>query len=159
MNTIYLLLGSNMGNSEKLLLLAEKEIKKYIGKVIRKSSLYKTAAWGNTNQPFFLNQVLIISSTYTAEKTIEKILQIEHDMGRVRTEKNAPRLIDIDILFFNKDIVQTNKLNIPHIAIQNRRFVLVPLNELSPNFIHPVLQKTIHQLLLICPDKLAVEKI
>ena len=148
-----------MGNSKKLLLLAEKAIKKNIGKVIRKSSLYNTAAWGNTDQPFFLNQVFIISSAYTPEKTIEKILQIENDMGRVRTEKNAPRLIDIDILFFNKDIVQTSKLNIPHIAIQNRRFVLVPLNELSPNFIHPVLQKTIHQLLLICPDKLGVEKI
>ena len=93
------------------------------------------------------------------EKVIEKILAIEKEMGRIRTKKNAPRLIDIDILFFNKEIIQTQNLTVPHPALQNRRFVLVPLNELSPNFIHPVLHNTIHQILLTCPDTLAVKKI
>ena len=79
-------------------------------------------------------------------------------MGRVRTVKNAPRIIDIDILFFNKDIIQEAHLAVPHPEIQNRRFVLVPLNELSPGFKHPVLNKTIHQLLINCPDQLDVKK-
>jgi 7,8-dihydro-6-hydroxymethylpterin-pyrophosphokinase len=80
-------------------------------------------------------------------------------MGRSRTQKNAPRLIDIDILFFNKEIIKLKSLIVPHIEIQNRRFALVPLNELSPNFKHPVLNKTIHQLLLKCQDKLEVKEI
>ena len=147
-----------MGNSKSNLLLAEKYIAKKIGAVIRKSNLYETAAWGNTNQADFLNQVIIVVSKHTAEKVIEKILAIEKEMGRIRTKKNAPRLIDIDILFFNKEIIKTQNLTVPHPALQNRRFVLVPLNELSPNFIHPVLNTTIHQLLLTCPDILTVKK-
>jgi 2-amino-4-hydroxy-6-hydroxymethyldihydropteridine diphosphokinase len=158
MNKIYLLLGSNMGNSKKMLLAALKKIEKHIGPIIRKSNFYTTAAWGKTDQPDFLNQVIIVQSNHTAQKIIEDILKIEQQMGRIRTEKNAPRIIDIDILFFNKDIINTDHLIIPHIAIQKRRFVLVPLNELSPNFIHPILKKTIHQLLLKCPDKLMVKK-
>jgi 2-amino-4-hydroxy-6-hydroxymethyldihydropteridine diphosphokinase len=86
------------------------------------------------------------------------VLEIENKMGRVRTVKNAPRTIDIDILFFNKEIITTKDLVVPHPEIQNRRFVLVPLNELSPNFIHPVLQQNIHQLLTGCSDMLEVRK-
>ncbi len=159
MNKIYILLGSNVGNSKSNLLIAQKYIEKQIGPVIRQSTLYATAAWGNTNQADFLNQVIIVASKLTAENAIVKILNIEHKMGRIRSVKNAPRLIDIDILFFNKQIIQKENLTIPHPAIQLRRFVLVPLNELSPNFIHPVLYKTIHQLLFKCPDKLTVKKI
>jgi 2-amino-4-hydroxy-6-hydroxymethyldihydropteridine diphosphokinase len=159
MNKIYLLLGSNMGNSKKMLMLAANKIEKSIGKIIRQSNFYQTAAWGKTDQADFVNQVIIVDSKYTAAETIEKILQIESGMGRIRTQKNDPRLIDIDILFFNKEIIHSEKLIVPHIEIQNRRFVLVPLNELSPNFKHPILNKTIHQLLLKCPDKLEVKKI
>ena len=79
-------------------------------------------------------------------------------MGRLRTVKNAPRIIDIDILFFNKEIIDLKYLIIPHPQIQNRRFVLVPLNQLSPNLKHPVLKKTVHQLLIHCPDNLNVKK-
>ncbi|MBS1495431.1 MAG: 2-amino-4-hydroxy-6-hydroxymethyldihydropteridine diphosphokinase [Bacteroidetes bacterium] len=158
MNTIYLLLGSNIGDSKKMLLQAAKKIEKHIGTIARKSSMYKTAAWGNTLQPDFLNQVLIVYSALEAKQTIQKILQIEKDMGRIRTIKNAPRIIDIDILFFNKEIIHTEELTVPHIEIKNRRFVLVPLNELSPHLKHPVLKSSIHQLLLYCPDKLEVKK-
>ena len=87
------------------------------------------------------------------------ILTIEKKMGRIRTSKNAPRIIDIDILFFNKEIIKTKMLTVPHPFIQERRFVLVPLNELSSRFIHPVLGKTVSQLLKDCPDKLDVKKI
>ena len=158
MNTAYLLLGSNMGNSRRQLQTAIFSIDKKIGKIIRQSALYSTAAWGNINQPDFLNQVIIVVSEHTAIELLHHILAIEKMMGRVRTIKNAPRIIDIDILFFNKQIFSEKQLTVPHPEIQNRRFVLTPLNELSPNFKHPVLMKSIHQLLLVCPDNLNVKK-
>ena len=148
-----------MGNSLQQLIKAKKDITQQIGKIIRQSGIYSTAAWGNTNQPDFLNQVIIAETTLTAEQTMQTILYIEKIMGRIRTKKNAPRIIDIDILFFNKEIIDTKELTVPHPQIQNRNFVLVPLNQLSPNFKHPVLNKTIHQLLRICPDQLPVNKI
>lgn len=158
MNKLYLLLGSNMGNSKAQLSKAIVEIEKQIGRVTRRSSLYATAAWGNTMQPDFLNQVILVETAGDALQTMQTLLGIEKKMGRVRTVKNAPRIIDIDILFFNKEIIDAEQLTVPHPQIQNRRFVLVPLNQLSPNLRHPVLQKTVHQLLMHCPDKLNVKK-
>lgn len=158
MNTTYLLLGSNMGNSKTQLVKAVRNIEKKIGSVTRLSTLYSTAAWGNTRQPDFLNQVIIVETELTASQTMQIILQIEKQMGRVRTVKNAPRIIDIDILFFNKEIIDQKQLIVPHPQIQNRRFVLVPLNQLSPNLLHPVLKKSVHQLLIHCPDTLNVKK-
>ena len=158
MNKIFLLLGSNQQNPQKQLLLAQKLVTKKIGPIKRKSAIYQTAAWGNANQPDFLNQVTIVETKLPAQKTMQIILQIEKEMGRLRTVKNAPRIIDIDILFFNKEIINEEQLIVPHPQLQNRRFVLVPLNELSPNFKHPVLKKTIHKLFIHCPDKLNVKK-
>ena len=158
MNKIYLLLGSNQQNPQKELQLAQKLIAKKIGPIKRRSAIYQTAAWGNTNQPDFLNQVSIVETKLPVQQTMQIILQIEKKMGRLRTVKNAPRIIDIDILFFNKEIINEKKLTVPHPQLQNRRFVLVPLNELSPNLKHPVIKKTIHQLFIHCPDKLNVKK-
>ena len=158
MNKTYFLLGSNIGNSKARLSKAMLQIEKHIGVVTRKSSLYTTAAWGNPKQPDFLNQVIIVKTKLSALQTMQTILSIEKKMGRVRTLKNAPRIIDIDILFFNKEIIDNKELSIPHPQIQNRRFVLVPLNQLSPNLRHPVLKKSVHQLLIHCPDKLNVKK-
>ena len=159
MNTVYLLLGSNLGNSKEQLLFAIKNIKKNIGKVIKSSSLYSTAAWGNTEQPDFLNQVIIVETALTPLLLLKEILLIEKKMGRVRTVKNAARIIDIDILFFNNDIINTKSLTVPHPEIQNRCFVLTPLAEIAATHKHPVLKKTIKELLKICPDKLNVQKI
>ena len=159
MNNAYLLLSSNQQNPQKQLLLAQKFIKKKMGYCKRKSAIYQTAAWGNTRQPDFLNQVLMVHTKLTALQTMQTILSIEKSMGRIRTKKNAPRIIDIDILFFNKEIINLKKLTLPHPQLQNRNFVLTPLNELAPQLKHPVLQKSIHQLLRICPDKLDVKKI
>ena len=158
MNTIYLLLGSNMGNSEQQLSDAILHITQQIGKVTNKSPLYATAAWGNTNQPDFLNQVVIVQSELVALPILEIILSIEKKMGRVRTIKNASRVIDIDILFFNKEIISTANLTVPHPEIENRRFVLIPLNELSPDFVHPVSGLTVNALLKNCTDILDVKK-
>jgi len=159
MNKLYLLLGSNMGNSKKQLATAQKHISKKMGTIIRQSKLYQTAAWGNTDQPDFLNQVIVINSQFTPQECINKILSIEKEMGRIRTKKNAPRIIDIDILYFNKEVINSKNLVVPHPALQDRRFVLIPLNELSPGFKHPVLGKTNHELLLKCTDTLNVKKI
>ena len=158
MNKTYLLLGSNMGNSKAQLVMAIKHIANTVGKPLRQSGLYATAAWGNTNQPNFLNQVIIVETKLTAVEILQSILAIEKSMGRIRTVKNAPRIIDIDILFFNKEIIDQPGLIVPHPEIQNRRFVLVPVNELSPRLNHPALNKTIHQLLADCRDHLDVKK-
>jgi 2-amino-4-hydroxy-6-hydroxymethyldihydropteridine diphosphokinase len=158
MNKTYLLLGSNIGDSQLKLTKAIKNIIKQIGIITRQSNIYVTAAWGNTQQPDFLNQVIVVETTLNALQTMETILSIEEKMGRVRTTKNAPRIIDIDILYFNKEVIDSKILIIPHPEIQNRRFVLTPLNEISPNFIHPLLGKSNHQLLAACKDALNVKK-
>lgn len=158
MNKVYLLLGSNQQDPQKQLRIAQRSIIRNIGRIQRQSAIYQTAAWGNTDQPDFLNQVIVVQTKLTAVQTMQTILQIEKEMGRLRTVKNAPRIIDIDILFFNKEIINTAELTVPHPQLQNRRFVLVPLNELSPNFRHPILKKNIHQLFIHCTDKLNVKK-
>ncbi|MBS1743355.1 MAG: 2-amino-4-hydroxy-6-hydroxymethyldihydropteridine diphosphokinase [Bacteroidetes bacterium] len=158
MNKTWLLLGSNMGNSKEQLSIARKYIHDSIGKILRKSALYQTAAWGKTDQPDFINQVIIVETRLPALETMQTILGIENKMGRKRTIKNAPRIIDIDILFFNKEIISTDLLTVPHPHIRERRFVLTPLNSLSPLLIHPVYNKSIHRLLIECTDKLNVKK-
>jgi 2-amino-4-hydroxy-6-hydroxymethyldihydropteridine diphosphokinase len=158
MNKTYLLLGSNLGNSVLKIKQAKKHIEKKIGIIIRQSALYKTAPWGNANQPDFLNQVIVVETTISATELLKTNLWIEKKMGRVRGLKNAPRMIDIDILFFNKEIIRHKGLTVPHCQIQNRRFVLMPLNEIAAQFIHPVFNKKIHQLLLECADTLNVKK-
>ena len=159
MNKVYLLLGSNMGNSKSHLLTATRIIQKEIGTLLRQSSFYQTAAWGNTNQPDFWNQVIIVSTKMDAAQCMSSILEIEQKMGRIRTSKNAPRIIDIDILYFNKEIHNSPTLTVPHPAIAQRRFVLTPLNEIAPQFVHPVQHLTNHQLLIQCTDMLNVKKI
>jgi len=158
MNKTYLLLGSNLGNSIAQLEKAKKQIAQKIGVIKRSSGIYQTKAWGKTDQPDFLNQVIVVETNLDAVATMHSILSIEAKMGRIRDKKNDPRIIDIDILFFNKEICQTPLLTLPHPLIQERNFVLVPLNELSPSFIHPVLKQTVHQLMLRSKDRLAVKK-
>ena len=159
MNTVYFLLGSNLGNSKEQLLLAIENIEKYIGPLIKLSSLYSTAAWGNNKQPDFLNQVIIVQTLLAPQIVLNEILAIEEKMGRVRTVKNAARIIDIDILFFNSEIIKVKDLVIPHPEIQNRRFVLIPLVEIADLILHPILKKNAQELLNICTDNLNVQKI
>ena len=121
--------------------------------------MYETAAWGITDQPSFINQVLAISTSVSARQLLRKILKIEKEMGRIRKEKLGPRIIDIDILLFENEIHDLHFLKIPHPEMQNRRFVLTPLAEINPGLQHPILKKSIAQLLEECPDNLEVKKI
>jgi 2-amino-4-hydroxy-6-hydroxymethyldihydropteridine diphosphokinase len=158
MNKAYLLTGGNLGNREENMATAKKYIAEQCGAVTAASSLYETAAWGNTDQPAFLNQALEIHTSLTATQLIRKLLKIEKQMGRIRKEKYGPRLIDIDILLFNDEVHNYPLLQLPHPQLHNRRFALLPLHEIAKDQIHPVLHASIHQLLQNCPDQLAVKK-
>lgn len=158
MNDAYLLTGGNIGNRLLNLQNACEQINKKAGKVLKKSVIYETAAWGLTAQASFLNQVLLVSTDLPAPELLQALLQIEQELGRKRAEKMGPRTIDIDILFYKNEIISFPNLIVPHPQIANRRFVLTPLNEIAGGFVHPVLQKTVMQLLAICPDRLEVKK-
>lgn len=159
MNKAYLLTGGNEGDRYLNMQQARTNIELICGRLLLVSSLYETAPWGKTDQPDFLNQVLLIETKRSPAELLKALLQIEEKGGRIRTVKNAPRTIDIDILFYNRSVIEEPGLTIPHPRIADRRFVLEPMNEISPGFVHPVLHKTIHQLLLECTDELAVKKI
>lgn len=159
MNQVYLLIGGNLGNREQNMAEARKEMEIQCGRILQSSSLYETAAWGQTDQPDFLNQVLLIETTLDAYILLDRLLAIEQAMGRYRMKKYGPRIIDLDILFYNDEIIESKHLQVPHPRMASRRFVLVPLAELAAEKIHPVTGKTITEILEACPDKLTVKKI
>jgi 2-amino-4-hydroxy-6-hydroxymethyldihydropteridine diphosphokinase len=154
----FLLLGSNQGQRAELLTRAVAEIHQRVGKVAGKSSVYESAAWGKTDQPSFLNQVVEVNTKLLPDQLLKVTQAIEKDLGRVRKEHWGPRVIDIDILFYGDHIINLPDLTIPHVAIPERRFTLVPMNELAPEWVHPALHTTIEQLLARCEDMLEVKK-
>lgn len=155
---VYILLGSNQGNLAQQLENACLDIENEIGNIEDKSSYYQTAAWGNTQQDAFLNQVISVRTELNPKAILEKLLAIEAKMGRQRITKWEPRILDLDILFYDKLLLDETDLIIPHPHIQDRRFTLVPLVEIAANFIHPHLHLSMEALLEICPDPLMVEK-
>jgi 2-amino-4-hydroxy-6-hydroxymethyldihydropteridine diphosphokinase len=158
MNTAFILTGSNLGDRAGNLSHARDAITKQCGEVSNQSHLYETAAWGNEDQPAFLNQALELHTELTARQLIRKLLKIEKTMGRTREVRYGPRLIDIDILLFNDEIHRYELLKLPHPEMHRRRFALVPLAEIAPVIIHPELKMTIRELLEACPDPLPVKK-
>lgn len=150
---IYILLGSNLGSREENLTLATAKIAEQVGRILAQSSLYQSEPWGITQQPEFLNQVIEINSRNDPHQVLQKLLAIETEMGRERLEKWGPRIIDLDILFFNDRTLQSEKLIVPHPGIALRKFTLVPLCEIASGFFHPLLEKTCQQLLKECTDQ------
>ncbi len=155
----YLLLGTNLGDRKKYIQQAIAAIQNVCGNIVKTSSIYETASWGIEDQPNFLNQIVICKTTLLTNILLQKLLKIEFDLGRLRTIKNASRTIDIDILFYGRTILNEENLQIPHPKIAERKFVLVPLFEMTPNKIHPVLNISIKKLLTICSDTLLVTKL
>ncbi len=146
MNKVYLQLGSNLGERAKVISDAVKKILESIGKVSALSQVYESTPWRVDGQANYLNQILEVKTIFSAQDILAAILKIEKDLGRVRIEKWGERLIDIDIIFFNNDIIETAELCIPHRHMHERNFVLVPLHEIAPNFFHPKYKKTVAQL-------------
>lgn len=156
MNEVYLSLGSNEGNRLQWLSKAIQLLNERCGDVVQQSPIYETAAWGITDQPAFLNMVVHLQTPHTAEQVLKGILDIETELGRQRSIKWGPRTLDIDILFFNDEVIDIEQLKVPHPYMQERRFTLAPFAAIAPDLVHPVLKKTISQLLEECPDKLEV---
>ena len=158
MNKAYLLLGGNLGNKTENLQKATTHIEKSIGKIVLKSSVYETAPWGFFHEESFLNQAVLVETTHNSQQLLRKIIEIELKMGRKRSRvKWQERTIDIDILFFNDSIIEREELKIPHPHMQERKFALIPLNELAPGLMHPIFKMTINELLQDCKDTSAVK--
>lgn len=158
MNQTYLLLGSNIGDRAAYLRAAVGEINKRLGTIRLFSPIYETAAWGDEDQASYYNQVVRLETPLSPEALLQGIQQIEKDVAqRERRRKWAPRTLDIDILFYNVDVINEPGLTIPHPHLQERRFALTPLNDIAPEFYHPVLNKSIQELLAACTDPLTVQ--
>lgn len=149
---VFLCLGSNVGNRASNLHDAIGLLEKNVGKVAKKSHVYETQPWGEPNQDLFMNQVVMLNTTLEPRELLDKISRIERELGRERKEKWGPRVIDIDILFYGKRVIRDKGLEIPHPELHKRQFVLVPMIEIAPEFVHPVLHKDMLNLFEICED-------
>ena len=136
-NKVVLSLGGNIGDVQQVFELARIQLEKRIGELVISSSLYSTKAWGIENQSDFLNQVVVILTECAPLEVLEFCLIIEEELGRVRKEKWHERIIDIDVLFYEDKIIDSTNLILPHPYIQDRNFILHPLVEIMPGFIHP----------------------
>ena len=152
----YLLTGANLGDRFGTLDKAIRLIEARIGSINAVSSLYETAAWGVEQQPDYLNQAISVQTKLPPQELLDEILRIEESLGRVRRVKWGSRTIDIDILFYGNQIINTPSLSIPHAQLHRRNFVLIPLLELAPELVHPSMGKTIEELYWDCPDELDV---
>ncbi|MFD2513461.1 2-amino-4-hydroxy-6-hydroxymethyldihydropteridine diphosphokinase [Pontibacter locisalis] len=159
MPKVYLLLGGNLGDRTTYLQQARESVAARVGGITDTSKIYETAAWGKTDQPNFLNQVLEVETDLSPDKVLQNINLIEHDLGRIRQEHWGSRVIDIDILFYGDLVLQTQRLTIPHPQLHLRRFTLLPLAEIAPGIEHPLLNKRVIQLLKECPDTLEVKEL
>ena len=159
-HTAYIAIGSNIDDPYQNCIEAIHKISKNDSiKVISKSSFYKTSPVGGVEQDWFINCAIKINTSLTSDSLLFNLLNIESVMGRIRGGKWGPRLIDLDLLFYDSLISNKKKLTIPHPEIQKRNFVLMPLSDIAENLIHPVLKKTIGDLLKESTDNAAVNRL
>ncbi len=158
MNIVYLLLGSNMDGRLSLLRQAREAVSLQLGRITLESSVYESEPWGFNADQQFLNQVIRIETLYAPRDLLARILRIESGLGRKRNSASgySSRPIDIDILFYNDEIITEENLIIPHPGIPDRMFTLLPLSELDGAFIHPGNRKSINELIHECRDSLSV---
>ncbi|MDB5125376.1 MAG: 2-amino-4-hydroxy-6-hydroxymethyldihydropteridine pyrophosphokinae [Mucilaginibacter sp.] len=159
MINVFLLLGSNLGDRQLFLKKAIDLIENDIADISKASSIYETQSWGKTDAPDYLNQVILLETSLSAQAILQKILNIEQLLGRQREEKWGSRTIDIDILFYGDSVINEPGLHIPHPELHNRRFTLEPIAEIAPDFKHPVLNKSILTIKNELVDTLIVKKV
>lgn len=150
---VYLLTGSNIEPRNSYLMIASEKICDRIGELVGQSQIYESDPWGFDAEMAFLNQVLLIQTELSAENVLIEIMEIEKSMGRKRIDENySSRTIDIDILYFDREVIHQDNLIIPHPRLHKRRFTLLPLVDIDKNFKHPVFQLTNNELLEMCED-------
>jgi len=160
MTMLYLLLGGNIGDKERIFSEALAILNNRVGEIQLQSAVYETEPWGFESPDLFWNQAIEISTSLSPEEVLAQTQMIEQELGRIRKENQySSRVIDIDILFYGDQIINRENLIIPHPRIQERKFALVPLNEIAPELIHPVFHKSIRQLLEESTDSLKVSPI
>lgn len=147
MNRVYIAFGSNIGDRYKAVENAFRLIEENGMKILQKSEIYETEPYGYLNQPPFINGVLLAETDLSCREVLERLLAIELELGRVREFRWGPRIIDLDIIFFNNEIYDEADLKVPHPDMQNRVFVLKPLNDICPDYIHPILKKSVSEML------------
>lgn len=146
-------LGSNIGLRNQHLQQARALLEQKLGPARKVSAVYETGAWGLLDQRDFLNQALCFRTQFSPEQVLDIALTVENQMGRSRIQKWAERIIDIDVIFYENQVVNTDQLQLPHPWMQDRRFVLVPVAEIAAHWKHPLLGKKVKKLLEICPDR------
>lgn len=160
-NEVVILLGANLGDKKAMFSQVKTYITEHIGDCQKESAIYASKAWGFVSDSEFYNQVIVIETDFSAQDVLLRCQAIEKRCGRIREKDNEyeDRAIDIDLLYFNNDIVDTDNLVIPHPLLQERRFTLEPLCEILPDYVHPIYIKTNAQLLKECVDKGIVTRV
>ncbi len=160
MNVAFLCLGGNMGDRLAFINEAKVLINRNCGKIVSESGIYETQAWGTDESPDYYNQCLKLETDTDVFQLLKDLLKIESELGRVRNgNRNEARFIDIDILFYNDACLNESDCEIPHPRLHLRQFVLNPMNEIASNFVHPILNKSIAELLKECTDENTAKKI
>ena len=162
MTRSYILFGSNQGDKEALLEQACTLINNRCGMLVERSSAYVTEPWGFEAEEWFLNELLVVETELEPDELMDALLEIEKELGRVRHPKQkgyTSRTVDLDILYYGNQMVNTEKVTVPHPRLHLRRFVLLPLCELIPDFLHPKLNLSQEELLQNCPDTSIVQQL